>query len=273
VESVNHRELSHQQREINGCPIHYLARSVDRAPMMVLLHCGGGSAAWLTAMADELGNDVALVVPDLSGHGSSGRRDAYEPETWAAEVADLVSHEAPAGAILVGHSMGGLVALTGAALNPELYSALVLIDAPIDHVVRRDYPETGRVYATEQDAIAAFRLRPPETVAAPDLVAAIARASVRQVPGGWTWKADGRARQRFDPQHVEQALKGVTTPVAYVYGGHSPYVDEHSVDRVRRTTGQPVPVARIDQAYHHVPLDAPAGCAAAVRSLTSALGG
>ena len=69
---------------------------------------------------------------DLPGHGHSPwRQDVdYRPETNAGPVADTISAVGvrPGGAVVVGHSLGGLTAIALAAGSPELTSGLVLVD-------------------------------------------------------------------------------------------------------------------------------------------------
>jgi pimeloyl-ACP methyl ester carboxylesterase len=256
---------------VEKCEIHYFVSPAPGRPTFLLLHCGGGNARWLLPLAKALTGDFAVVVPDLSGHGDSGWRPRYEPHIWAAEAAALIASNAPEGAWLVGHSMGSLVAITAAAATPQAASGLILIDPPLEYVSRHDYPSLGCVYPSEAEAVSAFRLRPPETIARPELLRAIARASVRPVDDGWSWKADGRARQRFDVESVNGALSDVQASVACIYGAMSPYAGARTVEHLAASTGRPVPSYALEGAYHHAPLDDPAGCAAAVRSMYAAL--
>jgi pimeloyl-ACP methyl ester carboxylesterase len=78
-------------------------------PDLVLLHGGGSNGAvWdpLLAVLDWPGR---IVAPDLRGHGRSPRSDRYGIGLSAADVAVLIRPGVPT--YLVGHSMGGAVAL------------------------------------------------------------------------------------------------------------------------------------------------------------------
>ena len=71
---------------------------------------------------------VSFLAPDLPGHGDS----AATPGTWtvagmARDIADLVRARRPGQVVLVGHSMGGAVALEAAALL-ESVAAVVFVD-------------------------------------------------------------------------------------------------------------------------------------------------
>ena len=71
---------------------------------------------------------VSFLAPDLPGHGDS----ASTPGTWtvagmARDLAAMVNARRPARVVLVGHSMGGAVALEAAALL-ESVAAVVFVD-------------------------------------------------------------------------------------------------------------------------------------------------
>jgi pimeloyl-ACP methyl ester carboxylesterase len=90
-------------------------------PPLLLLH-GFGGAAWnFTEMVPLLGGR-RLVVPDLPGHGGSEPLPAPSLTGFADAVATLVDEPAA----VLGHSMGGVVALRLAERHPELVRSLVL---------------------------------------------------------------------------------------------------------------------------------------------------
>lgn len=71
-----------------------------------------------------------LYALDLYGFGYSARPTLRpSKELWADQVADLVSQVLPAPAVVVGHSMGGMVAAQFAHDYPQLLRGLVLVDS------------------------------------------------------------------------------------------------------------------------------------------------
>jgi pimeloyl-ACP methyl ester carboxylesterase len=90
---------------------------------------------------EELGEEFRLVAPDFPGFGESEKpptsRFSYDVDSFAEVVADLYAGLDLGRAAVVGHALGGAVALTLAARHPELVSRLILVDslcfdAPID---------------------------------------------------------------------------------------------------------------------------------------------
>jgi pimeloyl-ACP methyl ester carboxylesterase len=90
-------------------------------PPLLLLH-GFGGAAWnFTLLAASLPGR-RLVIPDLPGHGRSQPLPAASMSAFADAVGGLLAEPMP----VLGHSMGGVVALRLAERRPDLVTGLVL---------------------------------------------------------------------------------------------------------------------------------------------------
>jgi len=101
---------------------------------IVFLHGLGASGSYWGVAYDRLAGRHRLVFPDLLGFGRSPRpRSGYGPDDHANAVAKCV-HEIGAvdePALLVGHSLGTLIALRMAATYPELVAGVVGFGPPI----------------------------------------------------------------------------------------------------------------------------------------------
>jgi pimeloyl-ACP methyl ester carboxylesterase len=209
---------------------------------------------------------------DLSGHGDSGHRDTYSLDEWPGEVLAAAKASGIAGRpVLVGHSMGGMVALRAASSFPDELEAIVVVDTPIGYLTpedraARDQAAFGplRRYRTESEAIARFRLIPPQEQALPYVVQHIAARSVRPVAGGWSWKFDPEIfdRNSLDPESLS-ALRCPTTLVRAEHGLLTAEMCAH----VRLADGRPAPVVEIPEASHHVMIDQPLTLVTALRAL------
>ncbi|MFK0197878.1 alpha/beta fold hydrolase [Streptomyces lavendulae] len=131
-----------------------------REPARVYLHgLGATSPAYFTAVAAHplLAGRRSLLV-DMLGHGHSDRPEAftYTLEAHADAVARALSEAGVEGAELIGHSMGGAVAIVLAARHPRLVSRLVLVDANLDPVpaVSRAPGSSGIASYTEEEFLA-----------------------------------------------------------------------------------------------------------------------
>ena len=100
----------------------------DGAPPVVLLHGITRAAASFAWAVDRFGDDHRVVRPDLRGHGGSDRAEDYDLPGYVADVVDVLEKVVRRPAVLVGHSLGGVVAAAVAQQRPELVSALLLED-------------------------------------------------------------------------------------------------------------------------------------------------
>ncbi|MEW1913609.1 alpha/beta hydrolase [Kitasatospora sp. NPDC085895] len=130
-------------------------------PARVFVHgLGASSPAYFTeaALHPLLAGRRSLLV-DLLGFGLSDRPEdfGYTLEEHADALAAALRSAGADGAELVGHSMGGAVAIVLAARRPELVSRLVLVDANLDPVPLPGPPgggSSGLASFTEEEFLA-----------------------------------------------------------------------------------------------------------------------
>lgn len=112
-----------------GHEIAYTDVGTGGIPMVLVHGLGGGRWSW-DANLPALSRARRVVAPDLLGHGESAKPAIdYTIPTHAGSIRGLLDALAIDRAILVGNSMGGLVALETALLAPDRVAALVLANA------------------------------------------------------------------------------------------------------------------------------------------------
>lgn len=110
-------------------------RVVERGtgPKLLLLHSLFMDHSTWDAVAHELARDYCVIAPDLPGYGESEKpapsRFAYDIDAFTSAIADLYAALSLGRAAVLGHGLGGAIALTLAARHPELVSELVVVDA------------------------------------------------------------------------------------------------------------------------------------------------
>jgi pimeloyl-ACP methyl ester carboxylesterase len=131
VTDAKHPELpGFEERflDARGCRLRYLVAG-EGEPAMLVHGLGGAGANWL-ALAPLLLAGRRLLVPDLPGHGGSAPLPAAPSlNAYADRLGLLLEHEGIASAAVVGHSLGGAVAVRLAIRRPDLVTALVLAGA------------------------------------------------------------------------------------------------------------------------------------------------
>ncbi len=110
------------------------AEGPENGPAVMLLH--GGSANWhdFETLGGVLSAHWHVYLPDLRGHGRSGRVPwGYSVRDFAADIGAFLQ-QVSGPAALFGHSLGGVVAVMTAALYQREVRALLVGDAPLDAV-------------------------------------------------------------------------------------------------------------------------------------------
>jgi pimeloyl-ACP methyl ester carboxylesterase len=233
---------------LDGVALHAIHHGDPDRPPLVLLHGGGANAHWWDEVAPALAERFHVVALDFRGHGDS---DAPEPRPGAfgRDLVGLLEHLGAPGAALLGHSMGGHVALGHAAR----YGGA---GPPRARVAAR------RSYRTREEAVARFRFLPPAPGAPEALRARIASASVREEP-------DGRFGFKFDPRWFAlppeegPELAHVASPTLLVRGAESPLLSrEGALALASEIRG--ARLVEIEGAGHNVHLEQPGRFLAAV---------
>jgi pimeloyl-ACP methyl ester carboxylesterase len=99
-------------------------------PPLVLVHGLGGTIENWRALAPALAPRHRVLVPDLPGHGrSSPLPEARNVDPLSHAALEIAAVEEVKGAVWIGHSLGGVVAIRAAVLRPEAVRGVVLAAA------------------------------------------------------------------------------------------------------------------------------------------------
>jgi pimeloyl-ACP methyl ester carboxylesterase len=259
--------------EVDGVPIAYRAWGKPGVTGLVLVHGGAAHSRWWDHIGPLLSQGHRVVAIDLSGHGDSGRREKYTLDSWAHEVvaaADAAGITGPP--VVIGHSMGGFVALRAAGIYGATLGGIVVIDSPVQEITpedqaARDQRAFGplRVYPTREAAIQRFRPIPDQP-ALPYVRAHVAETSIRPVPGGWSWKFDPAIFGRT--QATPALLHQLECRVALFHAEHG-IVPPQTTELMYDKLGRRAPVIEVPAAGHHIMLDQPIALVTALRTLLS----
>ena len=100
------------------------------APVVVLLHGIAGSGQTWDSVLPLLGEHHRVIAPDMLGHGDSAKpRGDYSLGSYASAVRDLLAALGHQSATVVGHSLGGGIAMQFAYQFPERLERLVLVSS------------------------------------------------------------------------------------------------------------------------------------------------
>jgi pimeloyl-ACP methyl ester carboxylesterase len=121
----------------------------DAAPVLLLHGLGATNASLLPVLAD-LAVDHRVIAPDLPGFGaSSAPSSPYNPAWFAAWLEAFQSATHSRGAVVIGNSLGGRIALEGGLTHPRSVRALVLLTPSPAFVRLRQWVPLVRIASPE----------------------------------------------------------------------------------------------------------------------------
>lgn len=124
--------------------LNYVEKGVSDISIL-LLH--GGSSRWQTFrdIIDDLSVDFHVYALDLRGHGKSGRKENnYKIQDYIPDVKEFIEKRIKKPAIIIGHSLGGMIAIMLAAYYPSKVKALIVGDSPISLDILRNHSESQK---------------------------------------------------------------------------------------------------------------------------------
>jgi pimeloyl-ACP methyl ester carboxylesterase len=265
-------------------------------PGLVFVHGNRAHADWWSFIAPHFADEYRVAAFSLAGMGDSDWRERYDGPSLVDDVAAVAEaaglQDGGGPPVYIGHSLGGGIVYQAAATHPERMRAAILIDvgfggpaaeAVIAERKRKDAarraarPGQGnRIYPTLAEALAHFRLSPPQPLENLYVVDHIARRALKPAPltdgagEGWTWKFDPEIWQKLDGgvlQALVASRPAIEVPLAHIFGELSPF-------RPAKGQAGPLPadtlLAGVPEAHHHVPIDQPLALVATIRALLAA---
>jgi pimeloyl-ACP methyl ester carboxylesterase len=276
--------------------LHFVDWGNESAPPLVLIHGGRDHARSWDPVARALRREFHVIAPDLRGHGDSAHAvgGTYAMAEFVLDVAQLIDALQVPPVAVVGHSLGGAIALYYAGVHPERVRKLVAIEglgaspemrermlatsAPerlrgwIDEM-RRLVGRVPRRYASVEEA--ARRMREENARLSPELALHLTRHGVaRNEDGTFSWKFDNAIRApsptRPDFEGLESLWANIACPVLLVRGTESWASDPEKDGRIRPFRA--ARLANVEGAGHWVHHDRPEEFLRVVRGFLAAAG-
>jgi len=229
-------------------------------PSILLLHGLFGSSANWGQVARKLAEGHHLLVPDLVNHGRSPHRTAISYPDMAADVVYLLDQFGIKQVDLVGHSMGGKVAMELALASPERVNRLVVVDiAPVHY--GHDFSDVFAGFAAVDLLSLSSRKEADQRMAgyvADPQVRAYLLQNLQKEAGNWVWRLNLQALcENIDRitgfPHWDRAFEG---KVLFLYGGLSDYVNAENQGEIRRLFPQAI-IQSVPGAGHWVYAEQP----------------
>lgn len=253
---------------VNGITLHYLDWGPPAAPPVVLLHGITGHARVWDHLAERLVPGRRVLALDQRGHGDSDPApdDDYRVATMADDVAAFAGSLQLDRFALLGHSMGGRIAIEYSAAHAARLERLIVVDIGPDielaglQRVRDMMSQSPERIESEEWAVEYIRRANPLQDA--DLLRRRVHHGLKRLPDGeLTWKyakglRDMMRAGRRDVVDLWEPLARIPCPTLVVRGAESdilsPEVAEKMLERL--PDGR---LVEIPGAGHTVPADRP----------------
>ena len=227
----------------HGLRLHYWDWGNAAAPPLLLIHGGKDHGRSWDGLARVLQPHFHVIAPDLRGHGDSdwARGGSYALPEYVYDLTRLPPLADAPPATVIGHSMGGMIAMLYAGTFPEKVNRLVVLDGV---TVRPDAKMAGvnermikwlgqlerlegrepRRYTTIADAAAQMRAHNKRLT--PELALHLATHGARRNDdGSYSWKFDPYQRvtapHRLVPKEYTELWARITCPTLLLFAGES----------------------------------------------------
>ncbi len=245
-----------QKENIKGIEIAY-ERSGQGAPLLLVHGFPLDHSSW-EPLVPHLSARADVLRPDLRGFGQSGpgaQGAVYGVADLAADLAGLLDALKIEKAVVVGHSMGGYVAMAFARAYPQRVAGLGLVSTQ----ALPDAPErkAGRYATAEQVAAQGVQVvaesMAPKLTANPDQVQAIRELILRQPAAG----VIGALKAMAERPDSSDLLRSLKIPVAIVVGQADALIPPDRSREMKSMLPQAV-LTELPGAGHSPMLEAPA---------------
>jgi 3-oxoadipate enol-lactonase len=243
----------HWQMDVNGRQL--AVESAGTGPAVVFLHGIGGTSNVFQIQADALSSGYYVIRPDFAGAGRSPTSGEISIGSHAADIAAVLDAVGAGPAVIVGHSMGTLVARALAARHPAKVVGLALLGPVLppdaagrDAILARAAVIRAEGPAAIADAIVTRSLSPGTRSAKPEVAAFVRELVMRQDPEGYARNNEALAAAA-DPGPVDPRL-----PLLLVAGRDDTLSPPSFSEQIATAHGS-ADVRVIDGIGHQIPLE------------------
>jgi esterase len=213
-------------------------RELGQGQPIVILHgIFGSSDNWLT-QAKILASDYHVFSIDQRNHGQSPHNDRFDYPVMVEDLVKFIDDHKLKDPIIIGHSMGGKVAMNFAVAHPEKLSKLIVVDISprpynLEHYVIIDGLKAIPIQSitSRNEADAALAQYVPES----DVRQFLLKNLQRKPEGGFGWKINLPAiDKQLGNIGLDLQYEGTfNKPTLFIRGGRSRYVADEDMNRIK----------------------------------------
>jgi esterase len=235
--------------------------AVGEGPPLIILHGLLGSADNWRSMSRRLGAHYKVFAIDLRNHGRSPHSDIFDYDVMTADLREFMEQQALRRIMLLGHSIGGKVAMQFALDYSEQVDRLVIVDiAPKPYELSERYilEALRSLDLTRYKSFADVDAALAEEVSGESLRQFLLKNLARDETGCLRWKVHLEAIYR----NYDKLARGLAPertfdkPTLFIRGGRSNYIEDDDARFIRQIFPQ-ADIATLPEAGHWVHIDTP----------------
>ncbi len=236
-------------------------RENTKADLVIIHGLFGMSDNWV-GIGKYFSKDRRVIIPDLRNHGRSPHSDNFSVDIMVNDIVELLDDMAINKAIILGHSMGGRVAMRLALLNQNRVSRLIVADMSMRQPKLRH--EHWMIFETMRKApienmrsYKEIELFLRKHIDNQRLVLFILK-NIRKTKEGYKWKLNYESLiNSFEKETEILATDEIfDNPTLFIRGGRSDYILDEDIDTINNHFPLAI-IETIDDAGHWLHADKP----------------
>ncbi len=232
-------------------------------PLIILHGLFGLSDNWATH-GRSLGEFFHVMIPDLRNHGQSPHSDVFDYPSMKEDILEFIEEKGSGEVNLLGHSLGGKVAMMLALENPQIVKKLIVADiSPGSYPPNLEHLQLLNAMLSTDLSIATSRsdieLQLATKIKSQRLRQFLLKNIYRAERGRFEWRLNLPAISA----NLPLVMEGIETagiypgPALFIRGGKSDYIKENEFEKIRDRFPNAI-LKTIENAGHWLHADAPA---------------
>ncbi len=231
-------------------------------PMIMLHGLLGMSDHWIPA-AKQFSNNFRVIIPDLRNHGQSPHSTDFSYEIMQSDIAELMHELNINTATVIGHSMGGKLAMLLALNHPEKVEQLIVEDiSPVEYSADENHEiiqAIGKIHLSAINNREELRQSVLKATPDPMLQGLISKNMTTGTDHPFMWKpdissiSDNLTNIYSFPVSAE---KNYYKQTLFIKGGNSPYIADSHMSTIHQFFPQ-AKISTVEDSGHWVHAEKP----------------
>ena len=244
-------------------------REFGKGDPLIILHGLFGSSDNWVSIGKALGDDHHVMLIDQRNHGNSFHSEEFTYDSMVGDLHDYIVNHNITDPVILGHSMGGKVAMHFSLLHPHLIKKLIVADIAPREYEPRHYDILEAMESMDLDGISSRKQADEylgKFIAGADVRNFLMKSLTRGKDHKYKWKLNLRVIHReIENISADIVSEGIfEKPSLFMRGGDSDYILDDDKPMIKKLFPRSL-VLTINNAGHWLQHEKPAEFVAAVK--------